>query len=202
MPRPRPQLAPVRPDGVIDLVDASRRGDARAREALARWCLPRIRRTIWLAVGPTPDADDLTQTVIARVFAHLEGYRAEARFHVWVDRIAVNAVRDHYRARARARLLPYDDGRPQDEPAPRPDDQAERQRLLERLAGHLATLPPQQRLPLVLRHVHGYTVPEIAAMLEISFEAARKRLHRGRRDLRQRLDTDPYWRAVLGGLDR
>ena len=84
----------------------------------------------------------------------------------------------------------------------RPDDQAERQRLLERLATHLATLPPEQRLPLVLRHVHGYTVPEIAAMLEIGFEAARKRLHRGRKELRRRLDGDAYWRSVLGGLDR
>jgi RNA polymerase sigma factor (sigma-70 family) len=72
-----------------------------------------------------------------------------------------------------------------------PEDQLQQRQLLDRLAHHVARLRPNQRLPVVLHMLHGYTIPEIAAMLEIEVETAKKRLQRGRRGLLQRLRRDP-----------
>ncbi|HMM41207.1 MAG TPA: sigma-70 region 4 domain-containing protein, partial [Thermomicrobiales bacterium] len=57
----------------------------------------------------------------------------------------------------------------------------------------LSRLSPQAREALLLRHVHGYSGPEIAEMLDISVMAAYQRVHRAEVDFRryqQTLDTD------------
>jgi len=82
-------------------------------------------------------------------------------------------------------------------PGGAPDQEVERYRLLQRLGGHLSKIKEKRRMPLVLSLLHGYTVPEIAAILDVSFDAAKKRLLRGRRDLLGRLKRDPYCREML-----
>ncbi len=184
------------------LIDRSRSGDRNAREQLARWCLPRVRRTVMLSCGYGPDADDLVQTVMAKVLTRLDTFRGEAGFYMWVDRIAINAVRDHYRRQSRAVFHLYRDDweEHQRQASTRPDHEVEHQRLLEQLTDHLDKLKEDQRLPLVLHLVHGYTVPEVAAMMELSFEATKKRLLRGRRALLDRLQKDPRCKDLLGGM--
>ena len=182
------------------------RGDDDAREAVVSWCLPRVRRTLFFAYGPLPDTDDLVQETVSRILRSLGGFRIGSRFHVWVDRIAVNVARDHFKARGYRLNLEYDDRALSHQPPTRssqaPDREVDQQRALDHLAAHLSEMKPDWRVPLVLRHLHGYTVPEIAAMLEISFEATKKRLHRGRRELHQRLRDDPYLADVLRELGR
>ncbi len=183
-----------RPDReqLVALVAAAVAGDRGAREALARHCRPRVRRTVYLALGPGPDVEDLTQTTLTQVFRKLDGYRGEASFWVWVDRIATNEVRMHFRRRGWRLFQRYEEDREDHQPAgPAPDELAAQQRSVRRLARHLATLRPTLRLPLVLSMVHGYRIEEIAAILELSYEAAKKRLLRGRRALLQRLRDDP-----------
>jgi len=187
-----------------DLIDKSRSGDRAAADQLARWCLPRVRRTVLLSCGGGPDVDDLVQTVMAKVLTRLDTFRGEAGFFMWVDRITINAVRDHYRRQSRGVFMLYNDEweEHQVQPTPRPDRDVDRQRLMERLSYHLDKLKPAQRLPLVLHLLHGYTVPEVAAMLELSFEATKKRLLRGRRMLMDRLTKDPQCREILGEMGR
>ena len=84
----------------------------------------------------------------------------------------------------------------------RPDDLTERYRLMKVMAGHFGAIRPKRRLPLVLSILHGYTVPEVAAILDISFDAAKKRLHRGRQDLLRRLRKDPYCLKALKEMRR
>ena len=124
-------------------------------------------------------------------------------FFVWVDRVAVNVVRDHFRSRRWVVLQPLDEESLAG-PAglPGTDERSERARLMRRLAGHFASLTPALRLPLVLALLHGYTVPEIAVILDISFEAAKKRLFRGRRELLGLLQRDPYCREILEEMGR
>ncbi len=199
-------LAPAAEGGLDDHLEAAVRGEEDAREAVMRWCLPRVRRTLFFAYGPLPETDDLVQETLARVLRSLATFRIGSRFHVWVDRIAVNVARDHFKARGHRKLFEYDDRAMAHQPRGghrrAQDTELDRQRAAIHLADHLADLKPDWRIPLVLRHLHGYTVPEIAAMLEISFEAAKKRLHRGRRELHLRLQDDPYLATVLRELGR
>jgi RNA polymerase sigma-70 factor (ECF subfamily) len=199
------QAQPAATEPTAALVPACVAGDREARERLARFCLPRVRRTVMLSYGHGADTDDLVQIAIARVFAKLDTFRGSASFYVWVDRITINIVRDHFRRRRF--VFSYDEesdvtaeraGSHDDEP----DREFERYRLMEKLAAHFAAIKPKRRMPLVLAVAHSYTVPEIAAMLDISCDAAKKRLQRGRKELIGRLKRDPYCREVLSEMGR
>lgn len=186
------------------LLPAATSGDRRALDTLARWCLPRVRRTVVLSYGNGPERDDLVQTAMAKVFSRLGSFRGEASFYVWVDRLTINVVRDHFRRRSfpLAWFGEEDAARRGHHSADNPAELAEQHRVLRRLAEHFGAIKPSRRLPLVLKLAHGYSVPEVAAILGISFEAAKKRLARGRRELLALIKQDPYCREVLGELKR
>ncbi len=129
---------------------------------------------------------------MASVFSHVDAFQGSAGFYAWVDRIAVNAIRDHFRRRRWTVFFPYDDGSPDVPPSPdrSPESQASHHQLIRRLARHMKELRPSLRLPVVLSLVHGYTAPEIAEMLDINNEAAKKRISRGKAQLLKRVRED------------
>ena len=174
-------------------------GDERCREELARACLARVRRTVFLSLGRSPDADDVVQTAVTRVFVALPAFRNDAKLTTWIDRIAVNAVRDHLRRKPiLARLFAP---APAEEPrAPRltaPDLEFEGRKLSESLRLHLERIRPNKRIALMLSVAYGYSVTEIAAMTDCTVETAKKRLQHGRRELLSRIRKDPYLARVL-----
>jgi RNA polymerase sigma factor (sigma-70 family) len=181
------------------LATAAVAGDTMARDQLARHCLPRVRRTVVMSYGYGPDQDDLVQTAMAKVFMRLDSYRGESSFFVWADRVTINVVRDHYRRQKWTWLPWFDDEALPDDGRPRvsPENEVARAEILERLAEHFGKLKPGQRLPLVLHLVHGYTVAEVAAIMDIRLEATRKRLLRGKKELVRRVSMDPACRRVL-----
>ena len=189
-------------DGPPRLIPACLEGDAAAREKLARWCLPKIRRTVLLAYGNGPDAEDLVQTAVVRVFDRLSSFRGDSGFYAWVDRITVNLMKDYFRSRKSRSTWEITMDAPPDAPCGRrePDRAVETTRLLEHLSEHLTAIAVQRRLPVVLALAHGYTVPEIAKVLDISSEAAKKRLQRGRMELLTRLKGDPRFSGQMSEL--
>ena len=71
-----------------------------------------------------------------------------------------------------------------------PEESAEQSALLARLSGALEHLPPKLRVLVVLKDVYGLSHEEIAEELGISVAAAKVRLHRGRKKLRDLLYED------------
>ena len=65
-----------------------------------------------------------------------------------------------------------------------PEESAEQSAALARLAGAVEQLPPKLRVLVVLKDVYGLSHEEIAEELGISVAAAKVRLHRGRKRLR------------------
>ena len=194
------------PGPLEDLVAASLAGDGAARDALARWCLPRVRRAVLLSCGDVPEADDLVQGVMFNVIGKLHTYRGDAPFRVWLDRVTVNVIRGHFRRQSWLKLKLWEyrtESGVVGKPRPlRPDEVAESSEAIGLLAEHLARVKPSQRLPLVLNLVHGYTAREIASLLGIGHEAAKKRLLRGRRLLLRNLQRDPAFLALSGRRQR
>lgn len=196
----RPEL----PSRDSDLLERCLAGDREAREQLARACLPRVRRTVFLSTGGGQETDDLVQSTMARVFAGLSGFRGEAKFATWLDRVTINAVREHFRRRTLVHLFPSGEPR---EPLPAPEaDNPERrlegQRLLERLSAHLAAIRPKKRMALILSAAYGYSVAEVAQLTDCTTETAKKRLQHGRREMLARLGQDPQLKRLLKELAR
>jgi len=85
-----------------DLVEAARAGDARARDALVRACLPLVYNIVGRALDGHADVDDVVQDTMVRALDGLTGLRDPARFRSWLVAIAMNRIRHRWQQRRHA----------------------------------------------------------------------------------------------------
>jgi RNA polymerase sigma-70 factor (ECF subfamily) len=125
------------------------------------------------------EAEDLTQHVFAKLMIVIGQYDDRGvPFFGWLLRLARNAALDHLRGR---RATPTENIVSSDS---RVDDAHERSSSI-RIA--LATLPNDQRKVVVMRHVAGMSMAEIADRLGRSESSINALHHRGRRALQHQL---------------
>ena len=117
-----------------------------------------------------------------RAFERLPRDR-EVLLRPWLYRLTLNRCYDYLRGAAR-RPLPV--ATSDDAPAPQdPYDQSELQRLLEAAIGDLTR---RQRAALLLKDVHGLSLVEVAACLELTPGSVEVLLARARRAFRARFE--------------
>ena len=155
---------------------------------------PSLFRTAWLLVTDYQHAEDLLQTVLARVaqrWGHLDG-SPEA----YARRALVNLATDRRRRlRARAPELPMIDN---DGPGhPRAADDFEVVELRDALARVLQRLPRRQRAVLVLRYFVGMDEQETADLLEVGVGTVKSSGSRALARLRAEL-PEAYFHALVG----
>lgn len=151
--------------------------DPAAFRAFYDEALPRIYGYfLYRAGGSVAVAEDLTQETFLAAVAELQkGRRIEAPIP-WIYGIARHKLIHHYRRQERAEQpLPDSELVPDDIPF---DDSGALAR--ERALEALAALPVSQSAALVLRHLEGLSVPEIATALGKTVEAVESLLARGR----------------------
>jgi RNA polymerase sigma factor (sigma-70 family) len=135
-----------------------------------------LRRLSGAAVS---DADDALQDAWLRAATKLPGFRKESAFRTWLTGIALNCLRERWRAARRV------DERVPVEPRAARDD-----RVLD-VADVLDALGAMHREVLVLHDVEGYTHEEIAAVLGIETGTSKSRLSRARQLFRERWCQTP-----------
>jgi RNA polymerase sigma-70 factor, ECF subfamily len=171
------------------LVAAARDGDRQAFDELVRRTYV---DTYTLAVRLTAneeDARDVVQDAYLRAWKGIKRFRGDAQFSTWLYRITANAAYTLVQKRRRRRTEPLETV---DEPVEaavgaQPEAAAESALLLEQLSAAVAELPPKLRAIVVLKDVYGLSHEDIAEELGISIAAAKVRLHRARKKLRDRL---------------
>ena len=172
--------------------DLVRRATAGEREAFDEM----VRRTHHDAYGlalrltsDEEDARDVVQDAYLRAYRGLDGFRGDAKFSTWLYRIVANcaSTATGKRRRHRHEQMPDEalvaDQRPDNDPAL----QASVGELRDRLDDAIRELPPRLRSVVVLRDVYDLPHDAIAEELGISVSAAKVRLHRARRRLRERV---------------
>ena len=174
---------------VADLVVAAREGDHAAFEELVRLTHADTYTLAFRLTGNEEDARDVVQESYLRAFKGLKRFRGDAQFTTWLYRITANCASTHRARRVRHRheVLDDDSQLADAQPALDPVANVEATALRNRLTGALATLPPKLRAVVVLRDVYDLPHEAIAAELGISESAAKVRLHRARRKLRETL---------------
>ena len=139
--------------------------------------------------GNADDACDVVQDAYLRAYRSIEGFRGGSSVRTWLFRITANCASSHVSRRARYRHQRLDESAPLPDPRPSADPEAMVDAASERrsLGDAIASLPPRLRMVVVLRDVYDLPHDAIATELGISEAAAKVRLHRGRRKLRERL---------------
>jgi RNA polymerase sigma-70 factor (ECF subfamily) len=171
------------------LVAAAKDGDREAFDEVVRATYAGTYTLAYRLTGNEEDAKDVVQEAYLRAFRGLKRFRGEAAFTTWLYRITANCASSHLSRRARDRHEDLDDGRDMTDLRPEvdPEARADASFLGQRLQVALDTLPPRLRAVVVLRDVYDLPHEAIAAELGISEAAAKVRLHRARRQLRERL---------------
>jgi len=177
------------PDRVAELVAAAQAGDRSAFDELVRATYVDTYTLAYRITGNEEDARDVVQEAYLRAFRGLERFRGEARFTTWMYRITANCAATTLGKRKRHRHeeltddMAGDDLRAASNPEANLESVAERGRLHDALQA----LPPKLRAVVVLRDIYDLPHEAIAAELGISESAAKVRLHRARRKLREDL---------------
>ena len=165
------------------LIERAKSGD---RDAFCR-LVERYQRQIHaLALhftGNPAEAEDLSQEAWLKAFRSMRSFRGDSSFYTWIRRIAINALVDS-RTRWWWRAQPFDSESQFVYELP-----VETQLLLRTVWSQLSELSPAERITVILRHVEGMTVDEIAAARNTSGGTVKKTLHRAIAKLRARFES-------------
>ncbi len=184
---PIPTDRTAQADDWADLVAAAQAGDRTAFEEIVRATYVDTYTLALRLTANEEDARDVVQEVYLRAWKGIGRFRGDAQFSTWLYRITANTASSHVSRRRRHRSEPLEDGpEPTEERvALQPEAATESAATLERLAAAVAQLPPKLRAIVILKDVYGLSHEAIAEELGISVSAAKVRLHRGRRRLRE-----------------
>ena len=164
-------------------------GQANAPELAWDRYAPLVHGIVSRALGPDAEVEDVTQEIFYRLFSRIRTLRKPEALRSFVISFAIRIVKWELRRRRARRWLTLS------ETGDVPDEQlmvmdAESRYSLRRLYTMLDRLSTRERLVLVLRHVEGMTLEEIAEAMELSLATVKRGLRRASLRVSQMVDSD------------
>jgi RNA polymerase sigma-70 factor (ECF subfamily) len=181
-----------------EIVTRVRAGDTGLYEIIMRRYNQRLYRVARAILRDDAEAEDVLQDAYVRAYQHLNQFAGYAPFSVWLTRIAVHEALRRLQQRKRSQQfenIAQDEDGPMNsipetavaEASPNPEQRAaiaEVGRLLEEA---VLDLPAPYRTVIMLRDIEELSTAEAAAVLDLSEENVKVRLHRGRALMRDYL---------------
>ena len=133
------------------------------QEALRRFLLA-------LCCGNRDEADDIAQDALVKAYLSYSKYEESGKGTAWLYRIAYNMFIDTNRCRHT--MQPLDEFR------------------YQALYMALEELPPKERTAILLFYLKGYSIREIADIVNATEDAVKKQLSRGREKLKTFLKNE------------
>lgn len=127
------------------------------------------------------EAADAVQDACISAFRAAANFRAESQVSTWLHRIVVNACLDRVRRKQARPTVPLAESGINEPATPR-DSMSDRETRLV-INEALEQLPEEQRVPIVLVDIEGYSVSETAQLLGIAEGTVKSRCARGRAKL-------------------
>lgn len=149
----------------------------REQEPLRRFLLA-------LCCGDREEADDIAQEALVKAYLSLSDYEERGKGTAWLYRIAYRTFLDSCHSRSLLQPLEVMDGQEDTTYA------ADRDFRYQSLYLALEKLPPKERSALLLFYIGGYSVREIAGIMDATEDAVKKRLSRGRKKLKTLLEDE------------
>jgi RNA polymerase sigma-70 factor (ECF subfamily) len=162
----------------------------------------RLKRFVTITVKNDWAVDDIVQEVFVRAHSKIDTLEDHDKIGSWLFRIAYRQCMDHFRKESRNTRKEIVDFR-----GVNTSDYSTTERKLEQhqmsicVQNQMVLLPENYRTVIWLFDVLGFTLKEIADILELSVENVKIRLHRARKKfksiLRQKCTFDKDERNVL-----
>jgi RNA polymerase sigma-70 factor (ECF subfamily) len=157
--------------------------------ALAGELRPELHRYCARLMGSVIDGEDVVQDTFARAFVALQDFREQGetpQLRPWLFRIAHNRALDLLRSRAVRMAEPIEAASDvADQATPDPVEVLMRQEAVKTAVSRFAELPTLQRSVVILKDVLDEQLAEIASLLDLTVDAVKGHLARGRARLRE-----------------
>jgi RNA polymerase sigma-70 factor, ECF subfamily len=216
-PRPAPKLrlvpgsAPAVPAALAPALDDSellaalRGGDTSAAAALHDRIRPQVDRTIRRLLGSLDsDQEDIAQLAMIELVHTIDRYRGDCSLDSWTSTLTAHVVYKHLRRRkTERRIFGAMDANLLEETrsSSRPGREAMARSAMRRVRAHLDAVEESKAWTFILHDVCGYDLREIAQITGVSVAAAQTRLMRGRREVHERIATDPELANALDSME-
>jgi len=143
-----------------------------------------VNRIVWSLLGADGEHDDVVHHAFAEMIENITRVTRPIALRGWVRAVTVNQVRKTIRSRRWRRLFaPADEGLERFD-AWVPDEQ--RLETIRRVYRTLEQLSPEHRTALVLRHIEGYELSELAEAMQCSLATAKRWLARAETNFSKR----------------
>lgn len=135
------------------------------------------------------DVEDIAQQVFVKAYFSIKRFDQRAAFSTWLYKITVNECWDLLRKK-KVRPLVYESDLSEEqarqalaacEASPNTPDVSERLEARQRVENLLEGLDERDRMMLILKEVEGFSIEEIAEMLDLNANTVKVRLFRARR---------------------
>lgn len=136
-----------------------------------------------LCCGDSMLADDVAQESYIKAYLACDTFTDPGRFNAWIYRIGYNTFITH--KRGERMTVGYEDAREL-----RSVDSSDSSFAYQELYQALNRLPDKERTSVLLYYMEGYSIKETAEIQEVSQDAVKQHLSRGRKHLRGLLSTD------------
>ncbi|GAC1660907.1 MAG: RNA polymerase sigma factor RpoE [Candidatus Acidiferrum sp.] len=185
------KVSPDKPTNGADdreLVRRAQRDDAGAFEELIGRHQRRVFAVAARILRRGEDVEDIAQQVFVKAYFSLKRFDGRAAFSTWLYKITVNECWDLLRKKkVRPLLYEADLSEEQSRQVGASEDLKSGPNIAERLQARqeaerlLQDLSPRDRLMLVLKEVEGFSIEEIAEVMELNGNTVKVRLFRARR---------------------
>jgi len=153
--------------------------------ALADELRPELHRYCARLMGSVIDGEDVVQDTFTRAYVAVDELKDGPPLRAWLFRIAHNRALDLQRSRAIRAAEPIEVAHEVADPeSPDPVEVMMRREAVETAVSRFAELPTMQRSVVILKDVLDQSLEEIAAMLDLTVNAVKAHLARGRARLK------------------
>jgi len=182
-------LSPVESADDRELVRRAQGADKVAFEELIRRHQHRVFAVAGGILKRREDVEDIAQQVFVKAYFSLKRFDQRAAFTTWLYKITVNECWDLLRKK-KARPLLYESDLSEEqarqalssaEQANDAPDISERLAARQRIERLLEGLDDRDRLMLILKEVEGFSIQEIAEVMDLNANTVKVRLFRARR---------------------
>jgi RNA polymerase sigma-70 factor (ECF subfamily) len=137
-------------------------------------------------MGSVIEGEDIVQDTLAKAFVALDALAEMPPLRAWLFRIAHNRALDVLRSKAIRAAEPIEAAHNiVDQASPDPVEELMRQEAVKTAVSRFAELPLLQRSVIILKDVLDEPLAEIALLLDLSVDAVKAHLARGRARLRE-----------------
>ncbi|MEW6455352.1 MAG: RNA polymerase sigma factor [Acidobacteriota bacterium] len=167
------------------IMERIKNGDEEALGEVMKKYKDKIYNFIYKFIRDRERALELAQEVFVRVYFKADTYKGTSSISTWIYKIATNLSISELRRRKIVKWVSFDSISPSWEKE-KYSENYESYNLLESL---LKKIKSKYKIPLVLKEIEGFSIEEVANMLNIPEGTVKSRINRAKKTIKQELEA-------------